>query len=228
MTNHRLVNWRKYERAQELIQTGTWVIDPHAGTLWSTKFQRLIKPNLSCARGRYTVAVWIPETRRQLPAYLHRIVWEYVHGRIDPELEVNHIDGVVSNNGIANLELVTPSGNVQHALRTGLIQTIVHAPLKQDIERALQAGEPHTSIMKRFGVSYGTVNRIHQARSDYVPRKVSDPNAVAKTCSTCGIVKPIKDFYLRSSGSSDGRKGTCRSCLSDYSKRLRAKASREP
>lgn len=50
----------------------------------------------------------------------HRMVWESVHGPIPPGKEINHINGIKSDNRIANLEAVTPSENTKHAYRIGL------------------------------------------------------------------------------------------------------------
>jgi hypothetical protein len=50
----------------------------------------------------------------------HRLVWESVHGPIPPKMEINHINGVKTDNRIANLELVTHQENIQHAYDTGL------------------------------------------------------------------------------------------------------------
>lgn len=33
-----------------------------------------------------------------------------------------------------------------------------------------------------------------------------------KTCSKCGILKPLEDFFARKSGSSDGRMSSCKAC----------------
>jgi hypothetical protein len=53
---------------------------------------------------------------------LHRIIYAHLNGNeeIPTGLEINHINGNPSDNRIENLELVTPSENTQHALRTGL------------------------------------------------------------------------------------------------------------
>ena len=47
-------------------------------------------------------------------------MWLVFKGDIPDDLEVNHIDGVKSNNRLSNLELLTGSDNIKHAYRTGL------------------------------------------------------------------------------------------------------------
>ena len=58
-------------------------------------------------------------TKPQLSA--HRLIWESIHGPIPDGLQINHINGVKTDNRISNLELVTRSGNMAHALQTGLV-----------------------------------------------------------------------------------------------------------
>lgn len=50
----------------------------------------------------------------------HRLVWETIHGPIPDGLTINHRDGVKTNNRPDNLELATPSEQVEHAYAIGL------------------------------------------------------------------------------------------------------------
>jgi len=54
--------------------------------------------------------------------YTHRLVATLFIPNVDPSLyvEVNHIDGNKENNHVSNLEWVTHTQNVEHAVRTGL------------------------------------------------------------------------------------------------------------
>lgn len=55
---------------------------------------------------------------------VHRLVAESFMPDADFSLQVNHIDGDKSNNSLSNLEWVTASENITHALRTGLIKRL--------------------------------------------------------------------------------------------------------
>lgn len=52
--------------------------------------------------------------------FVHRVIWEAVNGPISPGLEINHINGIKTDNRIENLELVTHAENMVHAVETGL------------------------------------------------------------------------------------------------------------
>jgi len=54
--------------------------------------------------------------------YIHRLVALTFFDSDGIGLQINHIDGDKTNNMIWNLELVTPSENIQHAHRIGLIK----------------------------------------------------------------------------------------------------------
>lgn len=51
---------------------------------------------------------------------VHRVVWESVNGPIPDGLQINHKNGIKTDNRVANLEVVTASENVTHAFASGL------------------------------------------------------------------------------------------------------------
>lgn len=57
---------------------------------------------------------------KSLQIAAHRLVWMAFVGNIPDCLETNHKNGIKDDNRLENLEMVTPSENVRHAIRTGL------------------------------------------------------------------------------------------------------------
>lgn len=82
---------------------------------------------------------------RKLPGeeqYAHRIVYEAVNGRIPTGLQIDHKDGVRSNNAIRNLQAVTQAENNMLAIRRGNTprgQDKVGAVLTDDLVRKIRA-----------------------------------------------------------------------------------------
>lgn len=58
--------------------------------------------------------------KKALLVSVHRAVYESFVGDIPKGMQINHKDGDKLNNCLENLEVVTPSENMQHAWKTGL------------------------------------------------------------------------------------------------------------
>ena len=87
------------------------------------------------------------------PQLVHRMVAETWIPNPNHHEQVNHINGNKDDNRIENLEWVTPSENVRHAIRIGLRKG---TPI-----RIVETGEVFESIhecARRIGGSHGTIS----------------------------------------------------------------------
>lgn len=108
------------------------------------------------------------EAQRKNPRFamvVHRIVWESVHGPIPDGLQINHINGIKTDNRINNLELVTPSENLSHAYRTGLTTAVGksngRAKLNESqIEYIRNSSESRRFLARKYGVHRKTIQDI--------------------------------------------------------------------
>lgn len=103
---------------------------------------------------------------------VHRLVAEaFLGAPPSPEYEVNHVDGDKENNHVSNLEWVTRTANMRHAVRAGLRpdqRGIRHprARLDADDVRAIRAAVgTQREIASRFGISRRHAVAIRQRKA---------------------------------------------------------------
>lgn len=104
----------------------------------------------------------------------HRLVWILTYGQIDSTLDINHKNGIRDDNRIANLELISRSGNVKHAF--DVLDADRHLGEAQgankltrekvlEIVARCKSGQTFRSIARDYGISNGTVSAIMGGRN---------------------------------------------------------------
>lgn len=154
------------------------LVEPAAGRVW--------RPGGALAGKQYTDGYLRIIERRGLNScktwYVHRLVWEVVHGPIPAGMEIDHLDADPANNRLCNLQLVTGQQNrllqrERNLARYGsksaaskLTPTEVSAVLRSP------GSVPHVIWARRLGVSSTSIRRIRQGASwAYMDRTPARP-----------------------------------------------------
>lgn len=89
---------------------------------------------------------------------IHRLVAQTFLSNYDDNLQVNHIDGVKSNNRIDNLEMITPSDNMKHAYKNLNRNKRKKAILMLDKNKnILEEFECMSDVKRKYGYLVGTI-----------------------------------------------------------------------
>ncbi len=108
-----------------------------------------------------------PKTRK----HIHRLITAAFLGPCPENGEVNHKNGIKTDNLLENLEYTTRLGNAQHAAVNGLLRNgerVVGSKLTADNVRSIRAlanfGCPKRRIAKMFGIAHSTTASIIDRR----------------------------------------------------------------
>jgi hypothetical protein len=171
----------KEEFILSLFKAGQYYCTPD-GQVWSNwrrgrSTDTSLKGNFIKACGYLSVTLC--GDGRQERHTIHRVMWLYFHGAIPEGLQINHKDFCKTNNELANLELVTPYQNIQHAVRAGRMQAprpnSNKAKLSDDAIRVIQHlredGIPLWELAAHFKVSHPTIILALRTRYSVISRQ---------------------------------------------------------
>ena len=92
------------------------------GITYNAEIGRFVKKN-GCIKGKQNKngyrTISLNKNHVEYTFCEHRCVWVWLNGAIPDGYEINHIDAERGNNRIENLELVTHSENMRHAVKIG-------------------------------------------------------------------------------------------------------------
>jgi hypothetical protein len=146
------------------------------GNIRRTANGRLLKPRLS--KGYLRVAPFV--NGRQPNRSVHRLIAETFLGCMPADMQINHINGVKTDNRPENLEVCTASHNCSHRANTLRRQNPFPVLVGQEngraklkdtdvpVIRAMKAaGVSQTKIAAHFGVGQSTISRLMLGRTQF-------------------------------------------------------------
>jgi len=149
------------------------------GQIWRTgkkghtkNFIKIQEREMKCINSGY-IQINIKMNGNYYRCYAHRLVWIFFNGEIPDDKQINHINGIKTDNRLCNLELVTASRNLKHAFGIGLKnlrgENHSHSKLTdndiREIRERYLRGETQTQIANDFNIIQQNVSCIVNRKS---------------------------------------------------------------
>jgi len=174
----------------ELVKAGVWEIDSQ-GRIWNKDKGKRIERRQS--HGYLQVSK--KTNGVQIHTGAHRLVYHHFKGEIPHGMVINHINGIKGDNRPENLEVVTPSENMKHAFRTGLLNSkerhnarkLTNNQVSEIRETyAIGGGNSKTNCRQIRSVAFGNITdsqrgqekssrrangRLHQSQREIRPKR---------------------------------------------------------
>jgi hypothetical protein len=162
----------------QMIYDGILKVD-EVGLIWKLKKRhkewngeyRPCTPHLIGSDARGYIRIVVRDGDKNLRAQAHRLVFLSLYGDIPDGIQINHKDGVRHNNHPDNLELMTPSQQMIHAVdvlgrRVGNhTHKARHWKIPSGQTESIRSSkEPSRALADKYGV---TAQRIRQIRGGY-------------------------------------------------------------
>jgi hypothetical protein len=153
-------------RAGNVVPLRDYRVAPGAGLIYGKRGKPVGSPDGS---GYLQVTTYVNGRKKMVS--VHSWIWRHVNGPIPDGFEVNHKNGIKTDNHISNLELLTHQQNIQHAYDTGLKSNrgMKHPSRKlnedqvREIRQLASKGWTTLVLAERYGMSrsylYSIINR---------------------------------------------------------------------
>ena len=153
----------------EAIKNGNLIVDEESGVIHYSNGK---KANAKHKTGYLQIGVTV--NRKRYIAYQHRLLYAVYYGldSLSEELDVNHKNGIKTDNRKDNLELVTVEENQKHKFRLGLdsnlgsknSMAILDEDVVKQIKTLLKNGVKNIDVANMFGISHKHVSLIKRGK----------------------------------------------------------------